>query len=218
MSQERYFTDLAAAFVRSRLGAGALPPAAAAKEIVQRGLEAGLRLHGFKRGAELPRVRKTLGILRGLAPESLLDVGSGRGAFLWPLLGAFPELPVVAVDPQPRHVADIHAVHAGGVSRNEALAADATRLPLRRRSVDVVTILEVLEHLRRPERAAAEVVRVGRRFVVASVPSHPDQNRDHLRLFTAVAIERLFLDAGAARVSVEFVPNHLIAVVRLRTP
>jgi hypothetical protein len=32
----------------------------------------------------LPRVRKVLGVLRGVHPANLLDVGSGRGAFLWP--------------------------------------------------------------------------------------------------------------------------------------
>ncbi|NJM35092.1 MAG: AAA domain-containing protein [Rhodomicrobium sp.] len=30
-------------------------------------------------------------------PESLIDFGSGRGVFLWPLLDAFPDLPVMAV-------------------------------------------------------------------------------------------------------------------------
>ena len=218
MSQDRYFADLAGAFVRGRLGAGGVPPDAPAEEAIRRGLQMGLRLHGFKRSAELPRVRKALGILRGLGPESLLDVGSGRGAFLWPLLNAFPSLAVVAVDRRPAHVADIRAVHAGGVSRLAALLADATRLPLRGRSVDVVTILEVLEHLEQPERAAAEAVRVARRFVVASVPSRPDDNPEHLRLFSAGSVERIFLEAGATRVAVEFVPNHMIAVAGVRRP
>src|SRR5579859_6797225 len=52
----------------------------------------GLRLHKFKRTMLLPRVRAVLGILHGLQSLSLLDIGSGRGAFLWPLLHAFPVL------------------------------------------------------------------------------------------------------------------------------
>src|SRR5262249_58033931 len=66
--------------------------------VIAAGQEAELRLHRFKRTMGLPRVRKTLGALRGLAPDSLLDVGSGRGAFLWPLLDAFPALPVTTLD------------------------------------------------------------------------------------------------------------------------
>jgi hypothetical protein len=94
----RYFTDLADAFVRGRLGR---PEAT-----IEDGINAGLRLHKFKSNAELPRVQRVLGILRGLAPDSLLDIGSGRGTFLWPLLAAFPQLPVtsapeVPIRPQP---------------------------------------------------------------------------------------------------------------------
>src|SRR5262245_9846679 len=89
----RYYLDLAAAFVRGRLtDAPDLPPA----DLFLLGRRAGLRLHKFKRAAELPRVRRVLGLLRSLAPADLLDVGSGRGVFLWPLLDAFPHLPVTA--------------------------------------------------------------------------------------------------------------------------
>jgi hypothetical protein len=55
---QRYFTDLANAFVRGRLGQ---PDAT-----VEDGLKAGLRLHKFKVNSELPRVQRILGILRGL--------------------------------------------------------------------------------------------------------------------------------------------------------
>lgn len=90
---ERYFADFVAAFVRGRLGSPGLPT----DELIARGPERGLRLHRFKR-KELPRVRRVIGILKGLAPCDLLDVGSGRGTFLWPLLDALPDLPVTAVD------------------------------------------------------------------------------------------------------------------------
>src|SRR5262249_22305643 len=110
----RYYLDLAAAFVRRRLPEA---PAGSAEDLVRLGLEAGLRLHKFKRSAELPRVRRVLGMLRGLAPADLLDVGSGRGVFLWPLLDTFPELPVHATDTRPDRVADIQAVARGGIAR-----------------------------------------------------------------------------------------------------
>jgi hypothetical protein len=209
----RYYLDLAAAFARARLPDA---PRATPEELVRLGLDAGLPLHSFKRTAGLPRVRRVLGILRSLAPDTLLDIGSGRGAFLWPLLDSFPDLRVTAVDHKAHRVADIQAVAAGGVSRLTGLVTDATRLDLPDKSVDGVTILEVLEHLESPEKAVAEGVRVARAFVLASVPSRPDDNPEHLRLFTRDSLQTLFTGAGVKRLSVDFVLNHMIALAVLR--
>jgi hypothetical protein len=81
--------------------------------------------------------------------------------------------------------------------------------------VDGVTILEVLEHLARPHLAAAEAVRVSRRFVVASVPSKPDDNPEHVRLFSGASLEGLLRDAGARSVRLDYVPGHIVAVARV---
>lgn len=209
---KRYFVDLAAAYTRGRIP---VAPDLPADQVVRLGQEAGLRLHRFKRTADLPRVRKVLGILRGLGPESLLDIGSGRGVFLWPLLDAFPWLPVMAIDQSSKRVDDLQAVVRGGITQLSPQVMDVTRLAVADKSVDVVTFLEVLEHLAQPEKAAMEAVRVARRFVVISVPSKEDSNPEHIHLFSKSSLEKLLLTAGAQRVSFDGVPNHLIAVARV---
>lgn len=60
-----------------------------------------LKMHNFKEKENLPRVQVVLGFLHGVVPagqcQSLLDVGSGRGVFLFPLLRDFPELDVTSI-------------------------------------------------------------------------------------------------------------------------
>ncbi|PYS52383.1 MAG: hypothetical protein DMF68_01835 [Acidobacteria bacterium] len=210
---DRYFTRLAAAFVQGKLGH--FPSHLSPDEIIEAGLANGLRLHKFKRNAELPRVRKVLGILQGLRPNSLLDIGSGRGTFLWPLLDLFPHLNVTAVDFNPVRVADINCVRAGGIFNLQALQMDANHLDLKDDYADVVTALEVFEHLSSPARAAAEAVRVARKFVVASVPSMEDENPEHIQLFDKQGFESLLLSAGARSVKIDYILNHMIAVARV---
>src|SRR5262249_5396843 len=146
---------------------------------------------------------------------SVCDVGGGRGVFLWPLLDPFPWVPVTAFDRSARRVARLQAVAAGGVARLYPLLADVHRLGLADKSMDVVTFLEVLEHLERPAVALAEALRVARRFVVLSVPSKEDNNPEHIHRFTRDSLEEFLRAAGAARVSFDSVLNHLIAVVRV---
>ena len=211
LDPDRYLVELALAFIRGRLpDADPTSP----ERLLAAAREAKLRLHKFKRKDGPPRVMSVLSILEGLMPESLLDIGSGRGAFLWPLLDRFPRLTVTAIDRLPHRIRDIEAVRTGGVNRLEGRLADVEELPFDDDEFDVVTILEVLEHLKDPIAAATEVIRVARDFVIASVPSQPDDNPEHIRLFTADTLAALLEQAGGRRVQVSFVRDHMIAVVR----
>ncbi len=210
MDDGRYYYELAGAFLKGR---GLNVDGAGPCEMPELAREHGLTIHKFKRTAGLPRVRRVLGTLQGLMPEHLLDVGGGRGAFLWPLLDELRELPVTAVDLRMQHVRDLGAVHRGGVRRLLAVCADMNQLPFREDSFDVATALEVLEHLEHPQRAAVELLRVTRRFVIISVPSKRDDNPEHLHLLSEEAIEAMFVGVGATRVSFEHVLNHTIAVI-----
>jgi len=205
------YTRLAAAYARGMLPDAAGDDAA----LIEAGRAAGLKLHRFKRTAELPRVRAVIGMLHGLTPENLLDVGSGRGVFLWPLLDIFPALPVTAVDMDPTRIDHIEAVRRGGIATLSAQVMDAAAMEFGDGEFDAVTVLEVLEHVVDPLAVAREAVRVARRFVIASVPSKEDENPEHVRLFDARSLSALFGNAGANRVSVEYVLNHMICLASL---
>lgn len=208
---DAYYTQLTAAYARGMLPDAGGDDAA----LIEAGRAVGLKLHRFKRSAELPRVRAVIGMLHGLAPESLLDVGSGRGVFLWPLLDSFSGLPVTAIDQDQTRIDHIEAVRRGGRDGLSAHAMDAAEMAFADNEFDAVTVLEVLEHVEDPLAVAREAIRVGRRFVIASAPSKDDDNPEHIRLFDARTLSALFGEAGARRVTVEYVPGHMVCMVGL---
>lgn len=225
----RYYLDFAAAFVRGRCSQGhpvdfseeqrgsALTelPDDALLAICERGRAAGLELHKFKRTIGLARVRRVLGVLHAVVPTDLLDIGSGRGAALWPLLHEFPLLPVTAIDEDPIRSRDLQAVRLGGITRLTGGRMDATKIDFPPDAFDVVTLLEVLEHIPAVSQALAEALRVARRFVIISVPSQPDDNPQHVHLLDRCALQRLFAEWRVVRVTFDYVPGHLIAVANV---
>jgi SAM-dependent methyltransferase len=205
-----HYLGFAAAYVRGVVGDPTLDDAQA----VARGERDGLRLHRFKRTAQLPRVRAVLGALRGLGATSLVDLGSGRGAFVWPLLDGLPCSAITATDILDHRARLFAQVARGGVDTLRAVRCDATALPFADAAADCVTALEVLEHLPGdgPDRAAREAVRVARTAAIATVPSHEDDNPEHVHVFDGDRLAAMFRAAGARRVAIDHVFNHIVAV------
>ena len=110
-----------------------------------------MKLHYFKVKEDLPRVQVVLGFMHGIVLtgqcESLLDVGSGRGVFLFPLLRDFPELEVTSLDILPHRHELMQCVSVGGIRNLKPILEDITRWDAPDKSFDVVTMLEVMEHI-----------------------------------------------------------------------
>ncbi|CAM2063787.1 Class I SAM-dependent methyltransferase [Sulfidibacter corallicola] len=174
----------------------------------------GLRLFRFKR-RHLPRVAQVIGMLKGLQPSDLLDVGTGRGSFLWPFLDQFPWVPVTCVENHPIRCRDLESTAKGGIDQISVRSVDVQQGHFDEQAHDIVTALEVLEHLPRPFPAVENLVKTARRYIVASVPSKPDDNPEHIHFFEPKMFESLFMSAGAQRVDLTWVPGHMIALVKV---
>ena len=221
---DRFDATLACAWVRGvclRTGAPALPDSLTAKPldelteadqqaILAAGRKAEMKLYRFKDHHDLPRVKRVLGLLSGLQPESLLDVGSGRGVFLFPFLKSFPGVPVTSLDLLAHRVELLSDVQRGGYPHLTALQQDITAWDMPDGSFDVVTLLEVLEHIPNVEAAIAAAVRLARRCIILSVPSKPDDNPEHIHLLIKPILTDLFAKAGCTNLHFDGVPNHLI--------
>ena len=103
---EQYFNKIAAAYIRGQLKETSpffnLPIEELSTSNLQTIFEFGksqkLKLYPFKRTKGLPRVQEVLNFLKGIHPINLLDIGTGRGVFLYPFLDQFPTVPVQCVD------------------------------------------------------------------------------------------------------------------------
>ena len=226
---EHYEKDFAAAYVRGyakRKDPGLLPGTLLetslaeltdeeAAAIIRAGSEAGLRMYHFKKKEPLPRVRAVMGMLKGFQPENLLDVGSGRGVFLLPFLKEFSQVPVTSVDLLPHRVEMLQCLGSGGIETLAALRQDICGWEMDADAFDVVTMLEVLEHIPDVQGAVNAAVRLARRYVVASVPSKQDDNPEHIHLLTKDKLTELFAKAGCDRLHFSGVNGHLIMAANI---
>ena len=205
---ERYYSELLLAYLRSATGETSCQDA---EKLMATAKAMGLKFYDFKRSQPLlPRVKMVLGFLKALQFDSLLDVGSGRGAFLWPFMDEFPNVETYSVDLLPHRMDVLQKVHDGGIARLHPLLGDICQLDFDDASMDVVTLLEVLEHIPDVEAAVRNAVRIARQCIVVSVPSKPDDNPEHIHLLTKERLRVLFGKAGCTRLSFNGVPDHLL--------
>jgi SAM-dependent methyltransferase len=101
-------------------------------------------------------------------PLRILDAGCGTGAML-DLFRGWPDAQVTGVDLAPEALS-----FSRGRGHRRLAGADLTLLPFRSGAFDVVTALDVIEHVPSDEGAVAEISRVLRPggILVATVPAY----------------------------------------------
>ena len=108
------------------------------------------------------------GMLAGLSPRRILEIGVGEGHVTERVRERFPAAAIVGVDLPDEELA--------GQWRAADLACvfgDATRLPAPNGAFDLVLAIEVLEHIPDPDAALGELARVCAGTLIASVPFEP---------------------------------------------
>ena len=184
------------------------------EELLQIAKQNELKLYYFKNKEVLPRVSIVLGFLKNIYPNSILDVGSGRGVFLFPLLNEFSHANITSVEILSNRLELLNNIKTGGINNLNVLNQDLTNLTLLDNSFDVVTILEVLEHIPNVEKAIKEAIRVSKQFIVITVPSKEDNNPEHIHLLTKDKLTQLFNNNGVTNLKFGGVNGHLFLVAK----
>lgn len=174
------------------------------------GKEAGLKLYPFKSGTQvLARVRRTLGFLHSVSFGNMLDVGSGRGVFLIPFMKEFPNVNVTSIDILEKRVAFLNELSDGGFPNLHAEQKNICDKPFHDDSFDVVSMLEVLEHIPDADKAINSAIRIARKYIVVTVPSKPDNNPEHIHLLTKNILTDMFRSAGCEKLHFDGVEGHM---------
>ena len=108
------------------------------------------------------------GLLAGIAPRTVVEVGAGEGRVTERLVERFPDATVIGLD-----LVDDDLAGDWSELGLPMFFGDATRLPFADRSIDLVVGLEVMEHIPGPGDAMREIARVCAGSVVLSVPREP---------------------------------------------
>lgn len=183
-------------------------------ELLEIGKQKQLKLYYFKDKEDLPRVTIVLGFLKNIYPTSILDVGSGRGVFLFPLLREFPNTNITSIEILPNRLELLNTIRLGGIDNLEVHNQDLTNLTFMDNSFEVVTILEVLEHIKEVKQAIKEAIRVSKRFIVITVPSKEDNNPEHIHLLTKDIFIKIFNEYGITNLKFSGVNGHLFLVAK----
>ena len=185
-------------------------------QIVEMGQKTDLKLFPFKSSTQmLARTRRTLGFLHSIYFDTVLDVGSGRGVFLIPFMKEFPWVQVTSFDLLEKRVVFLNELADGGFRQLHAEQKNICDQPYPENSFDIVTMLEVLEHIPEVEKAVEAAVRMATQYVVVTVPSKLDNNPEHIHLLTKDKLTQLFKSAGCTKLHFDGVEGHIFMVATI---
>jgi ubiquinone/menaquinone biosynthesis C-methylase UbiE len=106
-----------------------------------------------------------IGMLDYLNVESILDIGSGTGRAISHIKTIRPHIRIVGIEP----VKELREVgYHKGISHTELIEGDATRLQFEDAAFDLVCEFGILHHIRNPEVAVTEMLRVAKKAIIIS--------------------------------------------------
>ena len=181
--------------------------------LISLGVKNNLSLSILTRSPELPHIVKIMGILRGIQPDHLLDIGSRRSKFVWQVLDNFHFLPTTSIDIDKTYTKEIKQIHKGGFTTLRAKDINASELSVfAKNQFDVITAIDTLYFVDDYEEALKQICRIAVRFVILSVPTKTTEKNK--TMFTEEKLRAIFKAEDIHQLKFEYVNDILILIAR----
>ena len=110
---------------------------------------------------DYPRLKYDIlkSVIEESRPKKLLDIGCGAGKFLATLQKEFPEIEFTGIDASKKAIAEGKKAHP----KMHFFNRNAEDTKFNDEEFDIIIMLDVLEHVRDPEKALSEVTRILRK-------------------------------------------------------
>ena len=182
------------------------------EDLIERADKRKMDYHNFK-NSKLPRVEKIIGLLKGIRPPNILDVGFGRGKFLYPFLEEFGNYPITSIELCKSAINEATLLETS-YNKLKIVETDFLNNDFHDKTFHTLTALEVMEHIEDTVKFLDECVRLSYEWIILSVPSKEDDNPGHIHLFTEEKVNKLF-EKYNLKPKYEYVLNHMIIKVKL---
>lgn len=113
--------------------------------------------------------RKIINTLQDIETQNILDIGCGEGFIIKEISETYPKLTIEGTD-----ISNESLEKAKKLNPNIKFSqANIYNLPFKENQFDLCLCLEVLEHLRTPEKATIEIKKLSSKYFIFSVPCEP---------------------------------------------
>jgi len=139
--------------------------------------------------------------VKSVVSGTVLDVGAGHGYVTCQMATVADHVTALDATDKYREAArDLARVN--NIDNIDFASGNAYDLPFPDDSFETVALLEILEHLENPQKAASEALRVARRRVVVTVPAHDRMTElpGHINNFTTQEVVALFQNVTYVKV------------------
>lgn len=224
MQHHSYYSKLVAALIRGTLGEKDSQETHFSKRLedltideinalISLGVKNNLPIGLLTRDPENPHIVKIMGVLRGIQPDHLLDIGFSRSKFIWQVLDNFHFLTTTSVDIDKTYTKEVSKIHEGGFTNLRSKDINGNELnAFVKNQFDVVTAVDVLPFIDDYEAALKEICRIAVRFIIIAVPTKSTNKSKHE--FTEEKLREIFESQDVHQLKFEYVNDILILIAR----